>query len=381
MGSQLTSHSASRTGRAAVLQRIASGIRRPAKRRPLRRFALCIVKPDGIGDFILALGAVRLLINHFGAEDCVLAVWSAVRELAAIEFPRTPQVVVPSVGTTLTPAAVWSAMQLRRKIGAWRFDELACLRHQRSRFQNLVLHWVVAGKSSGLTNEPANYLGKDCEFAFSREGPYPIEGSDGQCIELEAHRRVAEQTVCRKVLGNEVMPSLGGVGRRAGDYLLVCPFSNRTLKDYPADLLEAAVAEIQQTHAMPVRLSYAPACQERAKTLEARLRRRSVRVLSAPPTSFPQFLESVAGARAVLTVDTATAHIATALDIPTVVILGGGHYRQFGPWQKSVRQVWISNPLPCFHCNWHCTQPEAYCITRVAPARLAAAMSQVLLRQ
>ncbi|MGA1129843.1 MAG: glycosyltransferase family 9 protein, partial [Chthoniobacterales bacterium] len=54
-----------------------------------------------------------------------------------------------------------------------------------------------------------------------------------------------------------------------------------------------------------------------------------------------QFVASVARADLLLTVDTAAAHLACALDAPAVVIHSGQHPGVYGPYSRSGRQIWL----------------------------------------
>jgi len=91
-----------------------------------------------------------------------------------------------------------------------------------------------------------------------------------------------------------------------------------------------------------------------------------------------EFAEAISQAELVLTVETSTAHIATALDRPTIVLNGGGHYGQFAPWRRSARQIWLTHRLDCFGCGWRCPYPAPYCLTRIAAEQVGAAIRAVL---
>jgi ADP-heptose:LPS heptosyltransferase len=69
-----------------------------------------------------------------------------------------------------------------------------------------------------------------------------------------------------------------------------------------------------------------------------------------PPVSLPDFLQSIAEARLVLTVDTAAAHMACALDTPAVIISAGQHPGVYAPYSKNGQQHWIIPP-PGLHKN------------------------------
>src|SRR4051812_29936795 len=51
------------------------------------RLRACIFKLDRIGDFVLALSAIRELTRHYGESNCALIVYRPIVELAKNEFP------------------------------------------------------------------------------------------------------------------------------------------------------------------------------------------------------------------------------------------------------------------------------------------------------
>ena len=71
------------------------------------------------------------------------------------------------------------------------------------------------------------------------------------------------------------------------------------------------------------------------------------------PPNLQDFIDLLAAAECVLTVDTAAAHAATALDCRTFVLFSGKHQGMFAPWIRSSRQQWLL-PKPSFPLNeWH----------------------------
>jgi ADP-heptose:LPS heptosyltransferase len=76
----------------------------------------------------------------------------------------------------------------------------------------------------------------------------------------------------------------------------------------------------------------------------------------------------------VLSLESAPAHLAAALNKPGVFLLGGGHYGMFAPWQRSERQIWLSEAMDCYNCQWHCSMAEAFCVTRIKPVTIANAL-------
>jgi ADP-heptose:LPS heptosyltransferase len=70
------------------------------------------------------------------------------------------------------------------------------------------------------------------------------------------------------------------------------------------------------------------------------------------------------------------AHLACAVGVPNVVLLGGGHFGRFMPYSPLTSAVIL--PMDCFACNWRCRFETAHCVEQVAPAVLTAAIIDAL---
>lgn len=67
----------------------------------------------------------------------------------------------------------------------------------------------------------------------------------------------------------------------------------------------------------------------------------------------------IAGAALLLCGDTGPAHLGLALNIPTVIILGGGHYTQYFPYPDEIHPTlgnvtYVTHKQECFGCDWAC---------------------------
>ncbi len=74
--------------------------------------------------------------------------------------------------------------------------------------------------------------------------------------------------------------------------------------------------------------------------------------------------------------DTGAAHMACALGIPNVVVLGGGGYLRFFPYSPLTTAA--SLPLECLGCGWQCPYPRPHCIKDLFAEVLAEAVRQTL---
>jgi ADP-heptose:LPS heptosyltransferase len=76
-------------------------------------------------------------------------------------------------------------------------------------------------------------------------------------------------------------------------------------------------------------------------------------------TSLAQLASLIGGARLLVSNETSATHIAAATSVPSVCILGGGHYGRFLPYQveqgsQASMPRPVSHKMPCFGCNWNC---------------------------
>lgn len=76
-------------------------------------------------------------------------------------------------------------------------------------------------------------------------------------------------------------------------------------------------------------------------------------------TSLSELVKIISRARILISNDTSAVHIAAAVTVPAVCILGGGHYGRFLPYEverdtDKPLPVPVFNKMKCFGCNWRC---------------------------
>ena len=74
--------------------------------------------------------------------------------------------------------------------------------------------------------------------------------------------------------------------------------------------------------------------------------------------------------------ETGLAHMACAVGLPHVIVLGGGHFGRFMPYSPLTSAVIL--PLACYGCDWQCRYKKAYCIQDIDPAVIALAIQETL---
>jgi heptosyltransferase-2 len=160
--------------------------------------------------------------------------------------------------------------------------------------------------------------------------------------------------------------------------LVVAPGSLLALKEYPPGLLGSALQPILERREIEVLITGAASDQRATSALMQRLEAFPRVHDGTGRFSLEEHVEVVGVARTVLSMDSSTAHVAGALGIPAVVLLGGGQPGVFGPWGESPHFQWVTHPLPCFGCQWRCPFETARCLHRIPPAVVTSALESVL---
>ncbi|MDD2850957.1 MAG: glycosyltransferase [Desulfuromonadaceae bacterium] len=96
-------------------------------------------------------------------------------------------------------------------------------------------------------------------------------------------------------------------------------------------------------------------------------------------TTLPQLAAIMRRARLYIGVDTSGAHIACAVGLPNVVILGGGHFGRFLPYSPLTTVV--SYLLECHNCNWQCKYDRCHCVQDIRPDLVINAIKHALTRK
>jgi ADP-heptose:LPS heptosyltransferase/O-antigen/teichoic acid export membrane protein len=344
----------------AWLCRVVGYFRRQRSRRSV---PVVIYKVDRLGDFVLALGAVQWAITRAGAANVLMILNESVRELAEREFPNVEKSYVRYDGDGGLAAlrAAWSNPLAR---GVVRADTVICLRHQRGLFRERILAGLKAGVSIGCSEGGARQQG-DC---FTKPVIYRAEKSRELPTELRTHAAVLSEWSGEQVAAADVLPSLVS-STLSADFVLVCPFGSSEIRDYPVERW-AAIVEGLRAAGRRVVFNAAAGDETRLHELVKHCGAVEVNVTER----FSDYFVLIERAAVVITVETAAAHLAAALDKPAVILIGGGHFGKCGPWNRSARQVWLTHAMDCFGCDWSCVHEQPWCVRRIAVEDVVAAV-------
>ena len=103
-------------------------------------------------------------------------------------------------------------------------------------------------------------------------------------------------------------------------------------------------------------------------------------------TTVPELLDILKHAACVISNDTGPAHLSIALETPTVVVVGGGHFGSFVPYPEEVCPPYVRfafEEMSCYHCFWRCpkraTKFDVFpCVSGVEVGKVMDATTQLL---
>lgn len=95
-------------------------------------------------------------------------------------------------------------------------------------------------------------------------------------------------------------------------------------------------------------------------------------------TSLRELVVSISSCDLFIGMDTSGLHIAIATNVPTIGIVGGGHFGRFVPWGDPETNIFLTYKMECFNCNWICVT-NMECVRNVSPHDVADATKKLLI--
>lgn len=320
---------------------------------------LFVFKTDGIGDFFLASGAVRCLANRYGEENLTVSVLPPLEPVVRGQFPKAEVIALP-IRKKRVILNVFAANCLRCFRPFLRLIRLPAersvsLRNMRDYLMNVLYYAVPARHRVVVENQllgngrPVRRWTERAFLAWFRPEvlPYP-DLQPGVPSELAAHRAAVSAVLGREVTLADIWPQLRPVGPSpiGGRYRVCAPFANGGGKDFPTERWVSLFVEFHRRGEW-VRLlltgsrEQSPMLEGFVAAVRAAIPGIGEEIGIHIPHDLQAFVDFLASAELVLTVDTAAAHAATALDRPTLILFSGQSRGIFAPWVRSERQRWL----------------------------------------
>ncbi|MGA7213848.1 MAG: glycosyltransferase family 9 protein [Terrimicrobiaceae bacterium] len=344
---------------------------------------LFILKPDGIGDFVLATGGLRVLAAEFGEQNLSLCVQSVLVPFARSQFPRAEVLELPVAAerkkVNLFVRNFVYCLPLWFKLKTTPVGAAVCFRSMRNYLETFLFYSARTKRFFACENilrKPEKKVRTMVEAGATRlfrpeMVPYPVNATEIP-LEIEAHRRLVARILDRPVEPSEVMPVLH-VTREKHEDCWVCAPVTIPSKVYPFPLWKEVFSALRpESLGKRILLVGSESQRSQLNELQALLRSAGIAGTEAlVPSDLVELLNLIGGAELVLTVDTAAAHFATALDKSCVVLFSGLHRGMFGPWHRSARQRWLMPEAPPGKAKfkWH---------AGISPARAATEIRELM---
>jgi ADP-heptose:LPS heptosyltransferase len=164
---------------------------------------------------------------------------------------------------------------------------------------------------------------------------------------------------------------------RADGIIGLMPAASLTVKEYPAASWTAVAQALWHQRRMVCALLGGPQDQAAMEQVASEFGRLP-HLKMVGPLDLPAMAALLGALDGLMTVDTGLAHISLAEDVPTVVLVGGGHPGRFFPWPLTRRAAVLTHAMPCAGCSCKCHLSQAKCVTGIEPAEIVAGLFGLL---
>ena len=321
------------------------------------------VRLDAIGDFILWLDCAREIRALYPKQRITLIANSNWVDLAE-KLPYWDEVWSVEVSELSSVRMLVERWRLLRKIRQRGFEvAIHPVFSRKFLHGDSLIRATGASDRIGSTGDLGNiesWQRKISDGWYTRLLPL----TEQQTTELERNaeftRHLGSATYASTAPRLPKVTTLDLALRFDGPYFVIFPGASSLGKRWPVEAFCALVRDLQaRTGWRPVLCG-----SQGEQDLCAAIADKCLPDVSnlAGQTSLSDFVEVVRGARFLVGNDTSAVHIAAAVKTPSVCILGGGHFGRFVPYPKHASDwgpVVVYHQMPCFGCNWRCTQPHA----------------------
>lgn len=343
-------------------------------RKKLARKRIGLVRTDSIGDNVLATSLVTPIAQKYGTRVIVIC-----NESSASLYERHPDVerVVSFDRSRLITEDAYRE-HIAQTLSELRLDLVLNSVYSRDLIADFVSLACDAKETVALNGNLSN-INEESRSRNNRLYSHIIKSSDEHLPEVSRHEEFLRAL---SVTSPHVVPviAIEEEDRMIADRLLaqhgispdrlmvIGAKSSFKAKDYP--YWPEALVDLCQERGLSV---VALGSEKDREVSQEILDRLSVPTLNlCGETSLMQSAAIISRARIVVASDTSIPHFASVLDIPNVVVLGGGHFGRFFPYARSTSIVCL--PLECYGCGWHCKYATEHCVKSVEPRVVADAI-------
>ena len=338
-----------------------------------------IVRSDSIGDFIIFGGSLKYYKKLYPQAEITLAVSDIVTDLA-VACPH-----VDSVMSFNRKKMVYDrqySSDFIKEIQADNYDVAIAPALSRDKVSDFVV--MNSGAAERITscgdsaNLPLEQL-RENDKHFTKIVPM----SDG--LKLETVRNEEFLKALDIQLDSPYRPDiwltkddisyaadlLGQLG--VNEPVIIAPFAQNSIRDWSSENWARLISMHADQQIVVVGLQSDRAKADQIIKLSDQNNIHNI----CGQTTIRQLAALISKAKACIGCESAAVHIAATVNVPNVVLLGGGHFGRFMPYADSTQLVY--NKMNCFNCNWNCRYgQDIRCISSITVDMVEQKLSQIL---
>lgn len=349
--------------RAGIFSAILSGcgfLVRSFKKIANSRAKIIVFRPDELGDFILWLDAAKKLRECFHKKQykIVLFCKPANRPLAE-QFDYWDKIVdfKPGKYTTCFFYRVWANFKL---IDAdivinplpgrpFMIDRLTGHSPAKKKY-GLKIGWDQIGR----TTEATRNCGDQC---YTRLVETPLTNHIVQ-INIAFVNQICG-TNYSAALQHIDVSSPNAIDENPGNYYIIIPGAGSSGRCWESFKFAELINQIQELHPdTKVMICGTGAEQVICRKISALVKDRSQIIDQCGKTSLIELMKLIGNSKLVIGNETGAMHWAPILQVPSVSILGGGHFGLFQPYPEELTDgtatEYVYHRMPCYGCTWSC---------------------------
>jgi ADP-heptose:LPS heptosyltransferase len=342
---------------------------------PDQEDSILMIRTDGLGDLVLALPLLRHLRKSFGSYRISL--------LTREEWVDLVQI-CPYVDEVIS----WNIKRYRRNI----FYRLSFIRTLRKRLYKAVLHspysresfsdellcCCLAKQKIGFDGD-LNNISLEEKVRNDRNYTRLIDGGGNRVPEISRNREFAAEVTGTRIESADFQPELwltesdraaarrllqdAGLDLTRNPIAAILPGAAWKGREWPAEGYAEIADRIVEQYRMQILILGSPADVSVASSVASRMRSPCSNL--AGKTRLRELAALFESCAFYIGNETGPLHLAVAAGIPTLCIIGGGHFGRFYPYGDLNRHRVVYKEMDCFNCNWKCIHETVRCIQEI----------------
>ena len=340
-----------------------------------------IIRPDAIGDFIIFSPSLRYFKKLYPDARIHILVQDRIAELAQ-SCPYVDEIITFESRDKILNDKEYAG-QIVRRLQEYKFDVLINPVYSRDKVGEFLALNSGARELIASIGDDSN-ISMEQRLTNNRYYTKLIPAKNIMMLETERNEEFL------RGLGAEIdepfMPKMW-IEKKDEDFvrelinqlgvdiekvILVCPFAQSQRKQWSILNWAELISRYQD---FPIIICGAEKDRESADEIKNATDHPNIYNLCGKIT-LKQLAVLLKKSKLCVTVDSAPAHFAAAVNCPHVVLLGGGHYGRFLPYSPLTKLVYY--PMQCYNCNWKCRHSEAFCITKISVNMVHKAVNEFL---